>query len=134
MSGLKWRWLVFTVLFGMVPIIIRLLVSGFDLASRVPMFTASDFIALGIVLQVSLFNEIKYYDLDDVDWKQVMMGASALYMLVYAVLYVLVLISEFDKQIDAQLILYVSIVLSLVSLLLCWAVYDRLTISGRSRG
>lgn len=134
MSGLKWRWLVFTVLFGMVPIIIRLMVGGLDSASRVPLFAASDFIALGIVLQVSLFNEMRYTSLDDFDWKQVMLGASALYMLVYAVLYVLLLVSEFDKQINAQMILYISMVLSFVSLLLCWAVYDRLTIAAQTRG
>ncbi|MCD5977243.1 hypothetical protein [Pseudomonas quasicaspiana] len=133
MSELKWKWLVFTVLFGMVPIFIRLLVAGFDTADRVPLFTASDFIALGIVLQVSLMNEVKYDDFNDVGWKQVMVGCSVLYMVVYAVLYVLTLVSEFDKAIDAKLILYVSIALSFVSLLLCWAVYDRLTISARSK-
>ncbi|MFJ2536652.1 hypothetical protein [Pseudomonas sp. NPDC087614] len=134
MSGLKWRWLVFTVLFGMIPIFIRLLVGGFDLEGRVSLVSSSDFIALGLVLQVSLFNEIKYNNPEDADWRQVIIGVSALYMLVYAVLYVLLLISEYDKGIDTKMLLYVSMILAGVSFLLCLAVYDRLTVAAQSRG
>lgn len=131
----KLRWLVYTVIFGMAPILIRLVVSLFviaeDESNGINYFAASDFIAFGIVLQVSIFNEIKYHDLTDIEWKHRMMGISALFMLVYSSLYVLLLLSEIFSRINTNALLYVSMTFSLTSLLLCYAFYDRMTAASR---
>jgi phosphatidylserine synthase len=131
----KLRWLVYTVIFGMAPVLIRLVVSAFvvsrDGSEDIDKVSASDFIAFGIVLQVSIFNEIRYHDLSDIEWKHRMMGVSALFMLVYSSLYVLLLLSEVFSRINIDALLYVSIGFSAVSLLLCWAFYDRMTAASR---
>lgn len=131
----KLRWLVYTVIFGMAPILIRVVVSAFivtgDNSENIHPLAASDFIAFGIVLQVSIFNEIKYHDLTDVEWKHRMMGVSALFMLVYSSLYVLLLLSEIFPRINTDALLYVSMGFSVVSLILCWAFYDRMSAASR---
>lgn len=127
-SDLKLRWLIYTVLFGMAPIFLRLLVGCLVEGSRtIALVAPSDIIAFGIVLQVSIFNEIKYHDLEDAEWKHRMMGFSALLMLAYSGLYVLLLVSEVFNGINVRSILISSMVLSAVSLLLCWASYDRMS-------
>lgn len=131
----KLRWLIYTVIFGMAPILIRLVVSVFVVTGEggegIASFAASDFIALGIVLQVSIFNEIRYHDLTDIEWKHRMMGVSALFMLVYSSLYVLLLLSEVFSRININALLYASMGFSVVSLLLCWVFYDRMTAASK---
>ncbi|MNH41618.1 hypothetical protein D3C79_1031540 [compost metagenome] len=61
-----------------------------------------------------------------------MMGFSALLMLMYSALYVMLLISEVFNGINVRAILISSIVFSVVSLLLCWASYDRMSRSSES--
>lgn len=129
-SESKWRWLVFTVLFGLIPILLRLLVSTLITGDeRIPALAPADFIAFGIVLQVSIFNEMRYHDLNDVLWKQLMNGFSTLLILIYGTLYVLVLLTEIIHSINLTAILCISTTLSAVSFLLCLVVYDRMTIA-----
>ena len=133
-SDLKLRWLIYTVLFGMAPIFLRLLVGLFVSGDKsVPYFSASDFIAFGIVLQVSIFNEIRYYELSDADWKHRMMGVSALFMVLYSGLYVLLLMSEVFDGVNVRAVLYSAIVSSVVSFLLCLCFYDRMSKSSENK-
>ncbi|WP_268265815.1 hypothetical protein [Pseudomonas morbosilactucae] len=134
-SNLKLRWLIYTVLFGMAPIFLRLLVGSLVVGDKVVVyFSASDFIAFGIVLQVSIYNEIRYHDLSDADWKHRMMGVSALFMLFYSGLYVMLLISEVFEGINLSALLYSSMISSMVSLLLCLCFYDRMSRSSDEIG
>ncbi|TLP59049.1 MULTISPECIES: hypothetical protein [Pseudomonas] len=127
-SGLKMRWFIYAVLFGMAPIFLRLLVGSLTQGEKaISLLAPSDFIAFGIVLQVSIFNEIKYHDLDDAEWKHSMMGFSALLMLIYSGLYVLLLMSEIVDSVNVKAILNSSLIFSLISLLLCWVSYDRMS-------
>lgn len=125
---LKLRWFVYTVLFGMAPIFLRLLVGSLTQGEKaISLLVPSDFIAFGIVLQVSIFNEIKYHDLNDAEWKHCMMGFSALLMLIYSGLYVMLLMSEIFDGVNVKAILISSLIFSFVSLLLCWVSYDRIS-------
>lgn len=133
-SDLKLRWLIYTVLFGMAPIFLRLLVGLLVVGEKnVPCFSAPDFIAFGIVLQVSIFNEIRYHDLSDADWKHRMMGVSALFMLLYSGLYVMLLISEVFDGINLSAVLYSAVISSGVSFLLCLSFYDRMSRSSDAK-
>ncbi|WP_416467869.1 hypothetical protein [Pseudomonas sp. LFS044] len=122
------RWLLFTVVFGMIPIFFRLSTYLFlnDAGSFQP-FTASDFIALGIVLQVSVFTEMKYTTSDDDHWRQLFTGCAALFLTLFSAFYLLVLFSELGTNINLALILKVTAGLDFVSVLLYLAVYDRIT-------
>ncbi|CAI8791636.1 hypothetical protein [Pseudomonas chlororaphis] len=132
-SGDKAKWLLFTVAFGAAPILIRMLIAMLVTDGSVVMFAISDFVALGIVLQVSIFNEVRHRSLNDADWNTIMMGVSAFYILIYAVLYALSLISEVWSRIDGGLLKNISMGFALISFLLCYAVYDRIRL-GNGRG
>lgn len=93
----------------------------------ISIFSASDFISLGIVLQVSLLNEVRYHDSTDIGWKHRVVGLSTFLILIYAALYAAVLVSDIAPQINLSAVLYVSTALSISSFVLCWVVYDRMT-------
>ncbi|WP_157766882.1 hypothetical protein [Pseudomonas mosselii] len=123
----RMRWLLFTVIFGMTPIFFRMLFYIFNKETGgMQLFTASDFISLGIVLQVSVFNEIKYTKEDDAEWRQLFGGCTALFLALFSVFYCLVLSSELGGSVDLDLILKVSAGLDIVLILLYLAVYGRI--------
>lgn len=123
----KGLWLIYTVLFGMVPILMRLLAAGLVSSDKINLFTSSDFISLGIVLHISLLAETRYNDSNEAGWKKQINGISILAVVAYAAMCVFSLLSDFVNEINAQSVLIVSIIMSAASLVMCWAVYDRLT-------
>lgn len=131
LSDRKWTWLLYTVLFGMVPILIRILIASVMSDGTVTLLSPSDFISLGIVLQVSLLNEVRYHDALDVSWRHRIVGLSTFIILFYAALYAVVLLAESVRQINLSSVLNVSIALSVGSFGLCWIVYDRMTYPGK---
>lgn len=134
LSDVKFRWLLFTVLYGVVPILLRLLMSFFiDEGEGMARFTASDFIAFGIVLQVSIFNEMRYHDASDLEWKHRMTGVSAFLMLFYVGLYMLMLFSEIYHKLKVDSLLTCSMVSAAVSLLLCYVFYDRMSLAPKKK-
>ncbi|WP_143009983.1 MULTISPECIES: hypothetical protein [Pseudomonas] len=117
----------YTVLFGMVPIFVRLIVAGLVNGGKVPWLSASDLISLGIVIQISILAEIRYNESHEADWKKAAAGLSVLAVLFYAVLYAFSLLADVYADINANAILIVSAVMALGSLVICWAVFDRIT-------
>ena len=60
MENKKIKWLIYTVLVGLIPIISRFLVWGVTQAGTVSILAASDFIAFGLILHISNINEIEH--------------------------------------------------------------------------
>lgn len=123
----KISWLVYTVLFGMVPIFMRLVAYGLVNSDHIPMFTASDFISLGIVLHVSLMAETRYGDPKEADWRKSIIGLSVLAILFYAVLYVFSMLAEIYDNINASFVFWAPVIMVVCSFAVCWTVYERLT-------
>ncbi|QQE82919.1 hypothetical protein [Pseudomonas putida] len=126
-SERKALWLIYTVLFGMVPIFMRLLAAGLVNGGKIPLITASDFISLGIVLHISLLAEIRYNDTEEAGWKKQIAGISVLAVVFYAVMYVFSLLSDVFNDVNARFVLIASIGMAIGSFAMCLAVYDRLT-------
>lgn len=127
LSDRKWTWLLYTVLFGMVPIFIRILMSSVMNVGVVALFSPSDFISFGIVLQISLLNEVRYHDVQDISWRHRIVGLSTFIVLFYAALYAAALLVESVQQVNISSVLNISIALCIGSFILCWCVYDRMT-------
>ncbi|MCF5747427.1 MULTISPECIES: hypothetical protein [Pseudomonas syringae group] len=126
-SGRKISWLIYTVLFGMVPIFMRIIAYMLVNDSKIPMFSASDFISLGIVLHVSLMAETRYNDSQESDWKKSIVGISVLAVLFYAVLYIFSMLSDIYDNINMSFVFWAPVVMAVCSFAMSWAVYDRLT-------
>ncbi len=62
MENKKVKWLIYTVLVGLIPILSRFLVWGVTEPGIVSFITASDFIAFGLILHISNINEIEHPD------------------------------------------------------------------------
>lgn len=125
MENKKVKWLIYTVLVGLIPILSRLIAWGVTKEGHVTLLSPSDFVAFGLVLHISNINEIEHITSDDAEWKTIQNGVSIIFIATYSVLFALTLIDE--KIIDTKAITTCAIVLSIVSFLLSYSVYDRIS-------
>jgi len=125
MENKKIKWLIYTVLVGFIPILSRLLVwlvttKGIDL------FAASDFVAFGLVLHISNINEIEHY-MRDRSWKTAQNGISIAFIAFYSVLFALTILGGNNSSIDIGTTKMCAMILALVSFVISYSVYDRLS-------
>ena len=133
MENKKIKWLIYTVLVGLIPIISRMLVWGVTQAGTVSILAASDFIAFGLILHISNINEIEHLSDDDKSWKTTQNGTSILFIALYSVLFSLIMLSEgIPDFIDTQVIKACVIVLAVISFLISFTVFHRISTIQRS--
>lgn len=124
MKNKKIKWLIYTVLVGLIPVLSRSIVWLVTTQGAVSLFNASDFIAFGLVLHISNINEIEHLAPIDKSWKTAQNGISIAFIAFYSVLFTLTLLGTSQvKIIDLEIIKYSSMVLSGVSLLISYSVY-----------
>ena len=129
MSNKKIKWLIYTVVIGLIPILARLLIS-FITEGKIDYINSSDIIIFGLILHISNINELEHYT-KDIDWKTIQNGMSIVFIILYAILLVAVLFSEIEPNIiKNELINYISIPLSVVSFIISYSIYDRISIQG----
>ena len=131
MENKKIKWLIYTVIVGLIPILLRLLVSLLTKPGTITMFTASDFISFGLVLHISNINEIEHIGLQnepDKAWKTIQNGLSILFISFYSVFFALTLLNESPNSlIEIKIITRCTIILSFVSFLISYSIYDRIS-------
>lgn len=125
MTDKKIKWLIYTVLVGLIPILCRLLAWFVTHAGTVQCFSPSDFVAFGLVLHISNINEVEHIGMVEKKWKTVQNGISVTFIAFYSVLYTLTLLG--DKVVDISAITYCSLSLAFFSFLISFAVFDRLS-------
>lgn len=119
----KWFW--YTVIIGLIPILLRLFSSL--IIDGVAIVKAADFIAVGFVLHISIFNELEHMS-GDQTWKTVSNVGSICAIVIYGGLMFLLLIEEsgYDK-INVDSLTNSSIVLAVCSFILCFVIFFRLS-------
>lgn len=125
MTNKKTKWLIYTVLVGLIPILSRSLAWVVTNTGTVDFLSSSDFVAFGLVLHISNINEIEHFGNVGKEWKTIQNGISIAFIAFYSVLYSLMLIG--DKVVDITAITYCSIFLAFVSFLISYSVYDRIS-------
>jgi hypothetical protein len=125
MGSKKIKWLVYTVLVGLIPILSRLIVWIVTKKGSIDLLSSSDFVAFGLVLHISNINEIEHFYEVGREWKTVQNGISIAFIAFYSVLFALTLVGE--TIIDAQATMICTVVLSFVSFLISYSVYDRVS-------
>lgn len=125
MGNRKIKWLIYTVLVGLIPILSRLIVWIVTKEGSVNLLSPSDFVAFGLVLHISNINEIEHFSGVETEWKTAQNGISIAFIAFYSVLFALTLIG--DGIVDVGAITICTIVLSLVSFLISYSVYDRIS-------
>lgn len=133
MNNPKSKWLAYTVLVGLIPILSRLLVWAISSENVVPAFSAADFVAFGLVLHISNINELEHISSQNKSWKTLQNGISVIFIALYSVVFAVLLLAENSpKLIDPKSLLYCVIALATTSMLLSLSVLHRLNASTRS--
>lgn len=125
MGNKKIKWLIYTVLVGLIPILSRLIVWIVTKEGSVNLLSPSDFIAFGLVLHISNINEIEHFSGVEREWKTAQNGISIAFIAFYSVLFALTLVGE--NIVDVSAITICTIVLSIVSFFISYSVYDRIS-------
>lgn len=132
MNKPKSKWLAYTVLVGLIPILSRLLVWAISSENVVPAFSAADFVAFGLVLHISNINELEHTSTQNKSWKTLQNGVSVIFIALYSVIFAVLLLAEKSpKLVDPNSLLYCVIALATTSMLLSLSVLHRLNASTR---
>ena len=123
------KWLIYTVVVGFIPVLLRLLVwfisqdkLGLDLLN------ALDFIVLGLVLQISNINEIEHIYSSGKTWKTIHNGFSIILIIFYSALFVFYLLEEsIPESIDGAAVKSLAMAAALPSIVLSFMVYYRVS-------
>ena len=128
MENKKIKWLIYTVLVGLIPALSRLLVWLVTQSGTVSLLATSDFIAFGLILHISNINEIEHISDNNKSWKTIQNGTSILFIAFYSVLLTLVMLSEgAPSLIDANVIKTCTVILAFVSFLISFSVFHRIS-------
>lgn len=116
----KTKWLIYTVLIGMLPFFARLTI--FLISSKLTyiyLLNEIDFVAFGLVLHVSNINELTENYEGKAEWRFANIGVCAFLIAIYSIVLGITYLIELDQKqqiINPLNIKYCSLVLSLVSL------------------
>ncbi|WP_112054906.1 hypothetical protein [Onishia taeanensis] len=128
MENRKVKWLIYTVLVGLIPIASRVLVWGVTQPGTISILAASDFIAFGLILHISNINEIEHLGDGEKTWKTIQNGTSILFIALYSVLFALTMLSEgVPGFVDSAVIKICVVVLAVVSFLISFSVFHRIS-------
>nr|VFK11378.1 MAG: hypothetical protein BECKLPF1236A_GA0070988_1005310 [Candidatus Kentron sp. LPFa]VFK29401.1 MAG: hypothetical protein BECKLPF1236C_GA0070990_100867 [Candidatus Kentron sp. LPFa] len=125
MGNKKAKWLIYTVLVGLIPILSRLIVWFATKEGTVEILSSSDFIVFGLVLHISNINEIEHYSSLDEAWKTFQNGVSILFIVIYSIFLSLTLID--GNLVDLTVVTSCTMVLAFFSFLIGYSVYDRIS-------
>ena len=124
----KSKWLAYTFLVGLIPVLTRLLAWVTTIPGSITPFTATDFVAFGLVLHISVINEIEHLPTKEREWKTIQNGTSLIFITLYSTLYALTIIGEKNENlIDTNVMLKSSIAFACISSLLSLSVFHRLS-------
>ena len=124
----KVKWLIYTVLVGLIPIVLRALLWAISPYQTVDLFSASDFVAFGLILHISNINEIEHFNDLEKSWKTFQNGTSIFLITVYSFLFAAYLFGQANPgKINVGTVRTISMILSGVSFYLSFSVYDRIS-------
>jgi uncharacterized membrane protein len=126
----KTKWLIYTVIIGLIPFLIRSFIALFDKTATFNFwFNETDFISLGLVLNLTNINELEDRDFEDKIWKTKSIGFSVIFITLFAAILAIVTYSDFksNPDLNKSMVKGCSICLALVSFIFSYSIYNRLT-------
>jgi len=105
------KWLIHTLLIGLIPVFSRLLTWAATTSVTVTPLAAADFITLGLVVHIAILNEMEHLAIREPAIKALLNGLSILFITCYGTLYALTTLSDRNPElINAPFVLPISIV------------------------
>lgn len=96
------KWLIHTLLVGLIPILTRLLAWVGAATGKVDPLAATDFIALGLVVHVSILNEMEHLLINEPVLKALLNAVSSVLITFYGTLYALTILGEHSPELINQ--------------------------------
>lgn len=128
MVNIKIKWLIYTVLVGLIPILSRALIWFISQSRTMNFFNSSDFVAFGLILHISNINEIEHFNDRERSWKTIQNGISIAFISFYSVLFACSLLGQSNPGlINEDAITHLSIVLSFASFFISFSVYHTIS-------
>lgn len=122
------KWLAYTFLVGLIPVLMRLLVWAATKAGKVEAFAAPDFVSFGLVLHISIINEMEQLPQKERNWKAIQNGTSIIFIALYGALYALAILGEkIGNLVDASAVLRSSLFFVSFSIVLSLSTLQRLS-------
>ena len=128
MANVKIKWLIYTVLVGLIPVFLRLLIWTVLQNRTMDFLNAADFVAFGLILHISNINEIEHLNDPEKSWKTRHNGISIVFIVLYGALFTCSLFDQSNPGlIDARALKYAAIVLSLASFGISYSIYHKIS-------
>ncbi len=110
------KWLIHTLLVGLIPVLTRLLSWATTMADTVAPLATADFITLGLVMHISILNETAHMQTLDNASKTLLNSISTIFIATYGTLYAVAAIGERNTElINVSAVLTGSMGLCVVS-------------------
>lgn len=125
----KTKWLIYTVLIGLIPFFVRSFICIFDKGGSVSYWlNETDFIVFGLILNLSNINELEDKKLNDKLWKTKNIGYSVFQIVIFSAIFAIVTYSDFkaNKDLNVFAVKTCSMVLALVSFIFSYSIFNRL--------
>ena len=120
------KWISYTVLIGLIPVLSRALVWLVASDRNAPVLNPADLILFGLILHISNINELEHFTSEHRGWKSIHNAISILFIVMYAVLFTCLVFGEFGSvAVDFLIVRNIAIALSVVTLLLSLTIYYR---------
>lgn len=125
-STKKIKWLTYTVGVGILPIAARLLTNTL-MSANIDWFAATDFIAFGFVMHISILNELEHIR-DDEDWKTKMNFTAIGFVFMFGLLTLAQLMLEAGSTLlNGNTLKYCAMIIAAISFILAHSVFKRLS-------
>lgn len=126
---IKTRWLIYTVIIGLIPFCIRTFIVLFDnKGSFIYWLNAVDFITFGLVLNLTNITELEDKSLEDKIWKSRNVGLSIVQIIIFSSILAILTYADFKQNSDLNqtTVKACSIVLAFVTFVFSYSIYNRL--------
>lgn len=125
----KTKWLIYTVIIGLIPFLIRSIICLFDNTSTISYWiNETDFIVFGLVLNLSNINELEDKEFKDHLWKTKNIGFSIVQIIFFSSILAIVTYSNFKSITDLNILTVkiCSIILAVISFIFSYSIFNRL--------
>ena len=125
----KTKWLIYTVIIGLIPLFIRLLIFVISIDKSISyIFNEVDLIVFGLVLHLTNINELEDKQNIDKHWKTKFLGFSVIMLIMFSAFLGLTYFSENDKStvVNRTNIKICAGFLCIISFIMSYAIYNRL--------
>ena len=124
---MKIKWLMYTVLVGLIPIFARILIWTISQNRNLDLVSAADLAVFGLILHISNINEIAHFNKPDQPWRITQNGISIAFISGYSILLASYLLEQTQPGIiNLEFLRYISIAMCVTSFIIRFTVYNRL--------